>query len=51
MSLSDDEAQTLLRDDGAPLGGMTETAEGMFERKFEKTTVRLACNGYTASFM
>eukprot|EP01046_Picozoa_sp_COSAG06_P054097 COSAG06_NODE_9533_length_1876_cov_1.263928_1_plen_103_part_00 len=50
MSLSDDEAQTLLRDDGAPVGGMTETAEGAFEREFEKTTVRLSCSGYTANF-
>ena len=49
MSLTDTEARTLLRDDGAPHGAMVETAPGMFERKFQKTTVRLNCADFSAS--
>ena len=28
-----------------------DTTDGVFERKFEKTAVRLSCAGYSASFM
>ena len=51
MSLTDAEARTLLRDDGAPLGGMLEPTTGVFERRFEKATVRLDCATFTAQFL
>ena len=51
MSLTDAEARALLRDDGAPLGPMEETTTGVFERRFEKTTVRLDCAKFSAEFL
>eukprot|EP01052_Picozoa_sp_SAG31_P028601 SAG31_NODE_2775_length_5105_cov_4.744706_3_plen_121_part_00 len=50
MSLTEIEAATLLRNDGAPLGAMVETESGIFERKYQNTTVRLNCANLTASF-
>ena len=51
MSLTDAEARALLRDDGAPLGRMQEPTIGVFERRFEKATVRLDCANFTARFL
>lgn len=43
-------AAALLRDDGAPLGMMRELDSGVFMRRYEKGTVRLDCNDYSAHF-
>ena len=40
----------LSRDFGEPAGRCTESAEGVFVRKWTKATVMLDCNTFTASF-
>lgn len=43
-------APALLRDDGKPLSNMTQVRPGVFQRKYEKTTVQLDCRDFTVSF-
>ena len=49
-TLNDATAALLLRDDGAPLGNFTTPSPNIFQRQFERATVSLDCNSFTATF-
>ena len=49
--LNDTTAALLLRDDGAPLGNLTSPSPFVFERQYERATVRLNCSDFTAEFI
>lgn len=47
---ADSTAALLLSDWGAPLGNLTVPAANVFQRRYERATVGLDCNTYTATF-
>jgi hypothetical protein len=49
-SLNDTVAALLLADHGAPHGNMTNTSAYVFSREYERATVALDCETFTASF-